>query len=132
NRAVIFVPLELKQLNYPTTPVATDMGPTKEKVIASGEVAYVTGVPEMPRLEARLGNGALTGLTVEWRLDVKTERTERGTQDNFLLPDPAVANTVPVAIDQPWQLANYYAAPREFFGGKCTLFYRIRAASGYL
>jgi alpha-tubulin suppressor-like RCC1 family protein len=128
----LLLPVEIKQLNYPTSTDTTDMGPVQEKVISAGGVVYLTGAPEMPRLEARIGNGAIANMTVEWRLEVKSERTERGTKDDHRLPQTDETDVVELSIDQPWKIYDYYIAPADFFGGKCSVYYRIKGASGYL
>jgi hypothetical protein len=127
---MLLVPLEIKQTNYPTTTDTTDLGPTIEKSISTdgSGIAYITGASEMPQLEASIGSGSLSGMTVEWRLDVKTERTpERGTKDDFKIP---ATGTTSVSIDQPWKIYESFTAPHDFFGGKVSIFYRIKKNSG--
>lgn len=117
----------MKQLNYPISANTTDLGPTAEKSIGEDGIAYITGAPEMPRLEASIGGGSLSGMTVEWRVEVKTERSERGTKDDFTIPETDV---IEKPIGEAWEIHEDYAAPREFFGGKVTVFYRIKKSGG--
>jgi hypothetical protein len=128
---VDFAQVKIKQLNYPTSANTTDLDSTAEKSIPHDGVAYITGIPEMPQLEASIGSGSLSGMTVEWRLEVKTERTpERGTKDDFKIP---TTGTTSVSIDQPWKIHESFTAPHDFFGGKVSVFYRIKKnGGGYL
>ena len=82
NATVVFVPVQVKQKNYPISSGSTDLGQTKEKIITRGtnpsSIAYITGDPTMPQLEASIGGGSVSGMSVDWRLVIKTERSERG------------------------------------------------------
>lgn len=129
-RACLLLPIELKQLNYPTSSETTDLGPTQEKAIAANQVAYITGAPQMPQLQVALGGGSISGFTVEWRMEVTTERPERGTKDNFVVPQTNESNVVSVPLEQPWLIYNYYITPVDFFGGSCTIYYRIKNSTG--
>ncbi len=127
---VLLLPVELKQLNYPTSTDTTDMGPTQSKVIGADQIAYITGTPEMPRLEASLGAALLSGMTVECRMEVKTERTERGTKDDLYIPQTDETSVVTLPINQPWRIYEDFIAPADFFGGTCTVFFRIKGSGG--
>lgn len=119
--------VELKQLNYPTTIDTTDLGPTQSKIIGTDQVAYITGVPEMPQLEAHISGDSLLGMTVEWKIEVKSERTERETKDNFTIPETGM---IEKPIGEVWKIYESFTAPHGFFGGKARVFYRIKKADG--
>jgi chitodextrinase len=117
--------LELKQLNYPTSTGTTDLGQRQEKRIGRGGIAYITGEPAMPQLEARISN-APSGVTeIEWKMSVASEHPKRGERDNLSVPQSGVV-TVPVA--QAWK--TYESAP-GFFGGNCVITFRLKGPSGY-
>jgi hypothetical protein len=79
----------------------------------------VTGIHNATTLiHDDIGGSSLSGMTVEWRLEVKTERTERATKDDFKIP---ATGTIPVSIDQPWKIYEGCTASHDFFGGKITL-----------
>ncbi len=124
NASVVFVPVLLKQKNYPTTSGSTDLGPTQEKIITKGDndssIAYITGEPVMPQLEASLGDGLVSGMSIDWRLEIKTERSERSTQDDTNYPASGYTN---LPSNQPWEIGAAFG--EDFVGGKCTLFYKI-------
>lgn len=124
---ITLLPVWMKQSNFPTSTTPTDTGPTAEKIIENKALAYITGVPEMPQVELRLGDGSVAGLTVDWFLNVTTERSKRGTLDNLRLP---AADSAHVAIDQPWRLSDYYIPPSDFFGGKCVATFRVKTSGG--
>lgn len=131
--AVMLVPVELKQKNYPTTTGATDLGPTEERFISSGtnSIAYITGVPEMPKLEIQIAGGSMSGMSVEWSLDAKSDRDVRGNLDNVHIPQADTAAVVELPISQAWKISDYFIAPANFFGGQCTINYQIKDASGH-
>jgi len=122
-------PFELKQLNYPTSTDTSDLGPAETKVIPAGGTAYITGTPEMPRLEAQAPIEGLAATGVEWWLEVKSERTERGTKDDFRIP---ATGTVERRPDEAWRIFEQFVPPAGFFGGRCTLHYRVKGPNGYL
>lgn len=128
----LLVPFQLKQSNYPTAHDSTDLGPAKSRQIDTERDAFIAGLPEMARLEATILSGALGGVSVEWRMEVKSERPERGTKDNYRIPQTDETDVVSLPIGQPWNLYDYFVAPAAFFGGDCDLFYRIKGPAGYL
>ena len=130
--AFLLVPFQLKQSNYPTTNDSTDFGPAKAKLIDTKRDAFIAGLPEMPKLKATILSGALSGLNVEWRMEVKSERSERGTKDDYRIPQTDEIQIVSLPISQAWDLSDYFVAPAEFFGGNCSLFYRIKGSGGYI
>lgn len=67
------------------------------------------------------------GMTVEWRLEVKTEGSARGTKDDFNIPE---TGTIEKPIGEAWKIHEHYTAPHEFFGGKVTVFYHIKKSGG--
>ncbi|MBX7157111.1 MAG: hypothetical protein K1X66_01810 [Verrucomicrobiae bacterium] len=127
-KAVVMLPVELKQLNRPTSQDTTDMGESEEKIIkAQGpdNVAYITGKPQMPKLEARIGKGSFPGMMVEWRMEIKTERPERNTKDDMNIPEDG---TIEIPMSEPWKIYDSFTGKTEFVGGKCTLYYHIKDA----
>src|SRR5207302_2894354 len=34
--------------------------------------------------------------------------------------------------EEPWRIFEQYVPPNAFFGGRCTLFYRVKGPTGYL
>ncbi|MBX7156893.1 MAG: hypothetical protein K1X66_00705 [Verrucomicrobiae bacterium] len=127
-KAVVMLPVELKQLNRPTSQDTTDMGESEEKIIKAhgpDNVAYITGKPQMPKLEARIGKGSFTGMMVEWRMEIKTERPERNTKDDMNIPEDG---TIEIPMSEPWKIYDSFTGKAEFVGGKCTLYYHIKDA----
>jgi len=126
--------IHLTQFNYPTTSGATDLGPTTQREISSGtgsnSIAYITGTPAMPQLQIQIGNGSLSGMTVEWSLDARSDRSARATIDNVHIPQTDETSVVELPIDQAWVLSNYFIAPCDFFGGICTVNYQIKDGDG--
>jgi len=126
--------IHLTQNNYPTTSDATDRGPTAQREITSGtgsnSIAYITGTPAMPELQVQIGNGSLSGMTVEWSLDARSDRNVRGSIDNVHIPQTDETSVVELPINQAWGLPNYYIAPCDFFGGICTVNYQIKDDAG--
>lgn len=130
NDALLLVPVQLKQTNYPTTAGEVDPGVSGTETISSGttsnSVAYITGSAAMPMLQVEIANGSLSGMQVQWWMTVTSERPERGTQDNLQIPalEPGY---VTIPINQPWEIDDYYPEP---FGGICTIHYIIQDSSG--
>ena len=145
SHGVILAPFVVTQSNYPVPSTAnstTDSGSTTvSKVIAGAGatdgIALITGAPAMPELTAQI-MGFGPGMTVDWRLAVTSERTERGTKDNLFIPvaageggtgGPGVVDNEP--INSPWDItADYLSSPQSFFGGNVTIYYRIKKADG--
>jgi hypothetical protein len=119
------LPVELTQTNYPISEDSTDFGSNAEKII-DNEIAYITGAPEMPKLQIQIGHGGLFGLNVKWWMTLTSERFERGTKDDVQIPSPQIGPIV-LPIDQPWRIDNYYSG---FVGGKATIHYVIQNTSG--
>ena len=130
NHALLLLPVQLKQTNYPTTAGEVDPGVSGTETISSGttsnSVAYITGSAAMPMLQVEIANGSLSGMQVQWWMMVTSERPERGTQDNLQIPalEPGY---VTIPINQPWEIDDYYPEP---FGGICTIHYIIQDSSG--
>ena len=120
NKKARLLPVELKQLNYPKSTDTTDMGQTESKVIGADQVAYITGAPEMPKLEMSLGGGALSGMTVEWKIEIESERTERGTKDNKSYPSTGYRS---VPSNQPWKIHEEFG--QDFIGGTAAVRFKI-------
>ena len=120
-------PLELKQQNMPNLGVAensTDLGGNHgQMTIGIGGIAYVTGEPAMAQLRARFRDMP-AAVSVEWRLEIQSERTERGTLDDRNFP---AQGYVTLAGDAEWDITA--AMGGEFVGGDCTLFYRLNGAN---
>lgn len=118
--------MELKQENMPNAGVAensTDMGSHSSATINSGGVAYITGEPAMPQLKAEI-KGAPATLSIDWKLEIKSERTERGTKDDKNYPASGY-KTLPG--NQAWDIGAEFG--QDFNGGKCKLFYKINGNS---
>jgi hypothetical protein len=147
----LLVPINITESNYPTASTAdstTDSGAaTMSKVIvgagATDGIALITGAPAMPQLTAQIGGGGFSGsgMTVDWRAQVVSERTERTVngvaKDNFNFPfTSASASGGPGTVDNqpigtPWNMnADFPAAPQEFFGGTITVYFTIKTSAG--
>lgn len=133
--ALLLLPVQLKQTNYPTNCLAddTDPGLTGTQTISSGtsgvpSTAYITGSAAMPTLQVSIANGSLSGMQVQWWMTSTTDRpAARGTQDNVTVPNPQIGyRTLP--INQPWEIDNDYGG--QFFGGVCTINYIIQDSNG--
>jgi hypothetical protein len=133
--ALLLLPVQLKQTNYPTICLAddTDPGLTGTQTISSGTsgvpcTAYITGSAAMPALQVSIANGSLSGMQVKWWMTSTTDRpAARGTQDNVTVPNPQIGyRTLP--INQPWEIDNDYGG--QFFGGICTINYIIQDSNG--
>ena len=129
-KALLLVPVQLKQTNYPTTADEVDPRVSGTEAISSGttsnSVAYITGSAAMPMLQAEIANGSLSGMNVRWWMTVTSERKERGTQDNLQIPS-LQPGYVTVPINQPWEIDDYFPEP---FGGVCTIHYIIQDSNG--
>jgi hypothetical protein len=138
----MLLPFQITQANYPvpsTADSSTDSGAstTTNSAISNG-IALITGAPAMPQLTAQIMGFSGAGMTVDWRLAVTSERTERGTKDNIFLPvqageggagGPGVVDNVP--INTAWDISgDYPMSPQSFFGGNVTIYYRIKKADG--
>lgn len=115
--------VELKQENMPnfgTDDSSTDMAsPYSSATISGGGVAYITGQPAMPKLKASFP-GLPATTNVEWKLEIKTERSERGTKDDKNYPTSGY-KTLPG--NQAWDIGAEFGT--DFVGGKCKLFYKV-------
>lgn len=61
---------------------STDLdGVRAERMIGVGGIAYVTGEPAVPQLRAKFRDMPAS-VSGEWRLEVRSERTERGILDD--------------------------------------------------
>jgi hypothetical protein len=126
-------PLELRQTNMPNIGVpenSTDLnGARGERMIGVGGIAYVTGEPAVPQLRAKFRDMP-ESVSVEWRLEVRSERTERGTLDDRDFPalnQSGQPQWVTLAGDAEWDITAAMAS--EFVGGNCTLHYRVDGAN---
>ena len=120
-------PLELLQTNMPNVGVAensTDVGGQRRaRPISIGGIAFITGQPAMAELQARFRNMPAS-VSVEWRLEIRSERTERGTLDDRNFP---TTGWVTLQGDAEWDITA--AMNGEFVGGDCTLHYRLNGAN---
>lgn len=120
-------PLELAQTNMPNIGVAensTDLGGQRgRRLIGIGGTAFITGQPAMAQLRARFRKMPAS-VSVEWRLEIRSERTERGALDDRNFP---TTGWVTLQGDQEWDIAA--AMQGEFVGGNCTLHYRINGGN---
>jgi hypothetical protein len=120
---VSLLPMELKQDNMPNFGEAentTDMASSYSTATISGDgVAYITGQPAMPQLKASFPRLA-ANINVEWKLEIKTERTERGTKDDKNYPASGY-KTLPG--NQAWDIGAEFGT--DFVGGNCKLFYKV-------
>lgn len=106
----------------------------------SDSIAYIephsgtSNVPRMPQLEARLvGGDAMTGVNVEWKLEVKYDRgngsrTSRNQSEDTVSIPSSGYTTKPA--NEPWKVyedAGWTAAINSggFFGGEVTLTMKI-------
>jgi hypothetical protein len=147
SHGVLLAPFAVSQSNYPvpsTADSSTDSGATTATQVITGAgatengIALITGAPAMPQLTAQIMGFSGGGMTVDWRLAVTSERTERGTKDNIFLPvqageggsgGPGIVDNVP--INTAWDISgDYLMSPQSFFGGKVTIYYRIKKADG--
>jgi len=148
SHGVFLAPILVVQSNYPTTQGVEDLGPTTtQNIIGPGGngIAYITGAPAMPQLTAQIGGFSSSGMTVDWRLHMTSERPERGTKDDIDIPassgdgasggetgenpvgGPGVVDNEP--INTPWTI-DYPPTPFEFDGGTVTLYFTIKNAAG--
>ena len=102
------------QTNWPKSDTATDTGNRNPKRILRDGVAYVTGEPAAPALTARF-QGLPDFVEVGWKLELVTERPERGTLDNRRAP---TTGCVVKSGDETWNIGN---ALDEIVGGSATL-----------
>ena len=107
-------PLKVVQTNWPKSDTATDTGNRNPKRILRDGVAYVTGEPAAPALTARF-QGLPDFVEVGWKLELVTERPERGTLDNRRIP---ATGCVVKSGDETWNIGN---ALDEIVGGSATL-----------
>jgi len=122
--------LTLHQGNFPNTHLpalgSTDFGGYAGRKIEEGGAAFITGIPAMPSLEARVGTTPeLPSLSFEtsWRLTVNTERPEYRTQldDRAYPPNGAFTAYAPGG-----RIGLNTLMGNEFIGGSCTLDVKIR------
>lgn len=121
-------PLELKQMNMPNLSVtpenSTDLGGERgEKMIGIDGIAYITGEPALAQLRAKFRDMP-AAVSVEWRLEIRSERTQRGMLDDRNYPEEGY---VTLAGNVEWDIAA--AMGGEFVGGICTLRYRLDGAN---
>jgi hypothetical protein len=106
----------LHQFNFPTSAGTTDLGPTTDMEIQPGGVTYITGVPDMPELQASVANpGSAT--TIVWSMDITSERPERGSRDDLSI------GPVELPAGDPWDITESLPG---FDGGSCTVHYQCR------
>lgn len=76
------VEIEVVQTNYPEGIVGNSDDGTRysERIIGSGEIAWITGQPEAANLVARLKCSSVKNWSLA--LSIRSERTERGDTDN--------------------------------------------------
>ena len=122
-KSAYLLSFELKQENMPNVGVAdssTDLAsPYGIATIDSGGTSFITGQPEIPKLKASFP-GLTTNINIEWKLEIKTERTERGTKDDKNFPATGY-KTLPG--NQAWDIGTEFGT--DFVGGKCKLFYKV-------
>ena len=113
----------MRQENMPNLGDAentTDMASSySTATISSGGVAFITGQPAMPQLKASFP-GLPANINVEWKLEIKTERPERGTKDDKNYPTSGY-KTLPG--NQAWDIGAEFGT--DFVGGECKLFYKV-------
>jgi hypothetical protein len=73
----------------------------------------------MPKLKASFP-GLAANINVGWKLEIKTERSERGTKDDKNYPASGY-KTLPG--NQAWDIGAEFGT--DFVGGKCKLFYKV-------
>ncbi len=121
--------VEIKQLNYPNfgqPDNTTDLeSAASTKVINAGEAAYITGTPGMPTLTTQV-LGLSSEFFVDWRLEITSERTERGTKDDKTYTTSGLVGYA------PWWLKGEFDFYNDFVGGKCKLSYRLYYKGAYL
>lgn len=99
---------------------STDLGGEHgEAEIAVNGIGYVTGEPAAAQLRARFA-GAPENLDVEWRLEIRSERSERGDVDDRDIPSDG--SWVPLNGTEEWDIE---AAMGETIGGAMTLFFEV-------
>jgi len=133
----ILCPVVLLQRNYPISSDTTDLGEVEQRAILNGvsglsgaSTAWIRGTGEMADLEMRLGDGTLTGLSIEWAMDVRSERSERENLDNVHLPASGARKTLSLGSETPWKISEALTDVSKFVGGLCTVNYAIKNASG--
>jgi hypothetical protein len=106
--------------NFGVADSSTDMAnPYGTATISGGGVAFITGQPAMPKLKASFP-GLPATTNVEWKLEIKTERSERGTKDDKNYPTSGY-KTLPG--NQAWDIGAEFGT--DFVGGKCKLLYKV-------
>jgi hypothetical protein len=97
----------------------------KTEVIGDNEKAYITSKPEMPKLKAEI-KGAPADLEVEWKLEIKSERSERKQLDDKKYPEDGSFKKLPG--NEAWDIFEEFG--EDFTGGKATLTYRVKGQEG--
>ena len=115
----------LIQRNFPDSKTSTDVGKYIQKVISDSpneNIAYITGEPAQPKLEAIL-QGGTAKMTVSWKLKIKSERAERlkWKLDNKIYPKNGKFRILKGNV--PWNIFTEFQG--DFVGGDCTLIYKI-------
>jgi hypothetical protein len=119
--------ISIWQENFPADADSTDVDPDnhkKEMIVPSeNKIAYITGVPEVPKLKAKL-IGADPGSTVKWRMVLVTERPNlRGQLDDQSYP---ASGTTEVPESGMWDICSEMQsiAGKKYNGGDITVHYQ--------
>ena len=107
-------PLRVIQSNWPDSETATDFGNRVSKRIVRNGVAYVTGEPAAPALTAQFQD-LPDFVEIGWAMGLRSERTERGTNDNRRIP---ATRWTSLPGNQAW---NIESELNEIVGGAATL-----------
>lgn len=123
---VYYITLDLVQINMPnwgepnnTTDMGTNYG---ARSILEGGIAYITGEPTMPQLVASFKgfHNLNLDVSIDWKLEIKSERPERGTKDNKFYPASGYRT---LSANEGWDIGAEFGT--DFVGGKCKLYYKI-------
>ena len=86
---------------------------------------------DTPELKTVFVNLPQSGYSVGWRMDIETERPERGALDNRVIPADGQYDTPPTnsgSYTSYWEVMPQLT--NEIVGGRCTLRYRVTDYNG--
>ncbi len=120
------LPVQVLDVQVPATPVQISTSGTAYIIADDGSATHA---PKMPQLTAQINGLASSSLQVEWKLDATFTPAPNGTSSAIHYPVDSNGNptTTILPIGSPWDIYQAYGTT-NFFGGACTLSYRILKA----
>jgi hypothetical protein len=136
SHGVLLLPVVIQDVQVPASPVVINAAvpagadPTK----GGNGIAFIIGddgtanhAPKMPQLTAQINGITGSTLKVEWKL--ATHYAPRGIRDDKQYPlVGGTPSTAILPIATAWNI--YQAFGTDFFGGDCTLSFRILQSDG--